>query len=240
MNIALYGDSFATSHITDNPNSWYSILSKRLDAKLTNYGYGGTSVYYTYNIFLKNYHKYDLNVVLITEPTRYTKKSELPNIQFIPNLSNLEWAKTNLKDITLEQEEFARDLEGWYKVNDETFMQDMAELMIQDMKNKFLNTIVFPCFKNSFKQSRYESMNMDNTICLYALHEYQTKLLKLENSKFAAMNEVKKNMCAHMGPELNEFFANVMYQGLVNTKWSFEGLDNVKLQHPTSFYYEMD
>lgn len=239
MKIALYGDSFGTSHISTNPNSWYRILARRLDAKLTNYAYGGTSVYWTYNTFLQNYHKYDLNLVLITEPTRYTKKSELPNVQFIPNLSNLEWAKANLSDMTIEQEEFARDLEGWYKVADEEFMQDMAELMIQSMKDKFLNTIVFPCFKTSFTQYRYDSMNMKNNICLYSLYEYQIKSLNIKDSRFAAMQEVRENMCAHLGPELNEFLANVMYEGLVNTKWSFEGLENVKIQNPITFYYEV-
>lgn len=240
MKIGLYGDSFATSHIPDNPNSWYRILADRYNAELTTYAYGGTSVYWTYNNFLENYHKHDLNLVLITEPNRYTKKSVLPNAQYIPNLSNLELARSNLPNMTYEQKEFARDLEGWYKVSDEDFMQDMTDLMIQDMKSRFLNTIVFPCFSNSFTQDRNKSMNMDNDVYLYKLCEYQTQQLKISDSKFSAMQEVKDTMCAHLGPELNKFLADVMYEGLLNTRWSFAGLENIKLQHPVTYYYEMD
>lgn len=240
MKIGLYGDSFATSHFDDNPNSWYSILANRLNAELTNYAYGGTSVYWSYNNFLENYHEHDLNIVLITDPNRYTKESVLPNVNYIPNLSNLEWAKSNLPDITPEQEEAARDLEGWYKLSDDKFMQDMAELMIRDMQSRFLNTIVFPCFNSSFTSDRRNSMNLKHNVCLYTLCEYQTKLLKIKDTKFSAMNEVRENMCAHLGPELNKFLADVMYEGLVNANWSFDGLENVKLEHSIDYYYSVD
>lgn len=238
MKIGIYGDSFATSHIEHNPNSWYRILATRLNAELTNYAYGGTSVYWTYNNFLENHDKHDLNIVLVTEPNRYTKKSVLPNVQYIPNLSNLEWAKTNLEDITDEQEILARDLEGWYKMCDEDFMLSMSDLMISHMEQLSSNAIFYPCFSNSFTKERFAKNGLIN-MQLFLLYVHQSRQLGIEN-EYSAMNEVREHMCAHLGPELNKFFADVMYEGITNNIWSFNGLENVKMNHPLNFYYDMD
>ena len=239
MKIAIYGDSFATSHLPQNPNSWYRLLAGRLNADIETYAYGGTSVYWTYNNFLDNYAKYDLNIVLITDPCRYTKKSILPNIQYIPNISNLAWAKSQIENITPEQEISIRDLEGWYMMSDETFMRDMTELMIRDMKTTFLNTIVYPCFRQSFTDSRLAQMGITNEMCMYKLYEFQCNQLKIGDIEDNAMNEQLDTMCCHLGPELNKFFADVMYNGIVNGIWSFDGLETVRLQHPIDFYYKV-
>lgn len=78
MSLGIFGDSFAD----DNENilqgvkrtSWLVELSRKLDLKLENHGYPGTSLWYSYKKFLENY-KDKTNIVFV-----YTEHNRWPSL----------------------------------------------------------------------------------------------------------------------------------------------------------------
>lgn len=81
MNVAIYGDSFGYEELLFNeyhPNiehigkSWVTYL--RSNYNITNFSKPASDLYYSYNLFLQNYKKYDKNIFLITAPGRLSIK----------------------------------------------------------------------------------------------------------------------------------------------------------------------
>lgn len=65
--IGIYGDSFAQDILEQ---SWTNQLRFMLNCNVTSYGFSGTSLIYSYNKFLNNYLNHDLNIFILTDPTR--------------------------------------------------------------------------------------------------------------------------------------------------------------------------
>ena len=83
MKIAIYGDSFGNSMIETSIESkdqdtrgkaWVELLADNYD--VTNFCYPGSSLFYSYQLFLKNNQKFDYNIFLVTEPNRITLPDE--------------------------------------------------------------------------------------------------------------------------------------------------------------------
>jgi hypothetical protein len=76
VRIGIYGDSFADTTENDSQIfAWFNLLPEYLPNCTTeSYGLGGTSVYFSYNEFLRTYKNFDYVIFLVTTPNRYTKK----------------------------------------------------------------------------------------------------------------------------------------------------------------------
>ena len=71
--IAIYGDSFAVS-ARELETSWFSILAKKFNCAVDNYGENGASLYSTYKLLKENYDRYDMSLFLVTHPNRFPTK----------------------------------------------------------------------------------------------------------------------------------------------------------------------
>lgn len=73
MKIAIYGDSYACMCPTDTKLNdqlpWFKLLNDHAD--ITNYSVGGSSLHYSYKMFLEHKNKYDKNIVLGSFIGRY-------------------------------------------------------------------------------------------------------------------------------------------------------------------------
>jgi hypothetical protein len=65
--IGIYGDSFAQDILEI---SWVNQLRLMLNCNVICYGLRGTSLIYSYSKFLNNYSKHDLNIFVLTDPSR--------------------------------------------------------------------------------------------------------------------------------------------------------------------------
>jgi hypothetical protein len=65
--VGVYGDSFAVEVVKD---SWVDKLRTKLNCDVTSYGLSGSSLVYSYSKFMKNYATHDLNIFVLTDPTR--------------------------------------------------------------------------------------------------------------------------------------------------------------------------
>ena len=72
--LGLFGDSFGCGfQETDPPYlvSWPDLIAKHLNLKLYNYSYPGTSIWYSYKLFLETYKKFSTIVFIYSEVSRW-------------------------------------------------------------------------------------------------------------------------------------------------------------------------
>jgi len=72
MKIAIYGDSYGSHWINNIPGdkidrglSWPELLAK--EHQVTNFSQGASSLFFSYQHFIKNHHNYDYNIFLVTQ-----------------------------------------------------------------------------------------------------------------------------------------------------------------------------
>jgi hypothetical protein len=75
MKIAIYGDSYGNHWIDNLPNDtanrgscWIELLSE--NHQVTNFSQGASSLFFSYQHFIKNHHNYDYNIFLVTQLNR--------------------------------------------------------------------------------------------------------------------------------------------------------------------------
>jgi len=79
--IAIYGDSFGNMRLEnfqgdlrDRGLGWPEWLEKKY--QVTNFAQSGSSLFYSYKLFLENNKDFDYNIFLVTEPNRITIPKE--------------------------------------------------------------------------------------------------------------------------------------------------------------------
>ena len=72
MKISIFGDSFADPFNNSiEAVSWTKLLKEKSnDYEITNFAYGGTSLWWSYELFLKNYEKFDTIIFAVTHAGR--------------------------------------------------------------------------------------------------------------------------------------------------------------------------
>jgi len=215
-NIGVYGDSFTGGGIDTvaKENHWSSLLQKHFNCELTNYGAAGSSIYYSYVKFKKNFHKHDLNIFLITEPSRYPSVVNVSgNELHFPNLSTLDWFDEN--DFIQPRK---NDLIGWYLASDPTYLEEMASLMIDKVSKLDTECLIIPSFPN-LPQEILDIISAD-TPRLYELYDHQCKLLDIDGVEFAT--KYKENfeiMIGHLVPEYNQLVFDCIKHKLDTGVW---------------------
>ena len=236
MNIGIYGDSFAQANHPDLAICWYKLLAERLDGVCYNYGKPGSSVYFSYKEFIKSCNRYDLNIFLVSRPGRFPEEIILSNKRtyYISSLDNLTRLKNNVK--LSEDDEFTlNNLTGWFNSPHSSFDNDMADLMIDKIETLHDNTIIVPCFKNSFRPDRYIKYKLNaNTNTMHSMMIRQFDLLGIDQQIMPIETEI---ICGHLGPEWNKFFAQVLYTKIITGNWDYTGFYDVKMEHPINYYY---
>jgi hypothetical protein len=70
MKIAVFGDSYAELPIQKYYNGWLSLMSE-YGSDITNFAMPGTSIFWSYEHFIKNYKKFDYIIFCHSSPQRY-------------------------------------------------------------------------------------------------------------------------------------------------------------------------
>jgi hypothetical protein len=147
MKIGVFGDSYA-EHTAANPAhlEWWQYVQQCPNIEIDNYGFGGSSLYYTWKQFHTHQHKYDKVIVCLTKPNRL----------WMPHLPK-DWQSEHvhaldaLKHRTFKNPYAARimknALTSYYKyiVNLEE-QQDIWKLQIADIKRTRPDGLYLACF----------------------------------------------------------------------------------------------
>lgn len=219
--IGIFGDSF--TGITNSPGfkyHWATLLSQYYDFDLQNYGLPGSSVYYTFREFKKNYSFHDINIVLISEPGRYVgevnRKSDGQSL-FVPNLNCLiDW-----RDDIFHPD--PKHLEGWFLCSDDQYNTDMTDLMVQGMQQLDPKAIFIPCFPNSISQELRQTLKLSKDDSLYSLQEFQANYFSTHiHNIVGEYAENHEFLSGHFIPELNEFIFQSILKKISTGIWDWK------------------
>lgn len=245
MKIAIYGDSFAAHHADinrdrdgqrierDNGKGWPEILADQHEVQ--NFGESGTAFMFSYELFLKNYKNFDLNIFVPTVPSRLYVKA-LDGI-LVFGLGYLDFQLDRLKkipfydrrDTHLEILKSVRVyLELWV---DDDIQRHIQHGLINNLWNLAPNTLIVPGFEDSIEQTTFN---------LQELARYELSLIDKDAfSKFNIENMLCKRKC-HFSEENNKVIAKHMLSCIESGEKIFV-LDKSEILKPSrefSFYVE--
>jgi hypothetical protein len=143
MKIAIYGDSYAKMpREKDGRKSWVDYLSEEFD--VTNYGYAGSNLAFSYQHFLENHKKYEVNIFLVTTYGRLYV-SELSSVG--KGIAGLPTVEYQLKYCTNPNDRKILQVAHDYYLYLENVQQQkiMHVAMVKDIL-RHADTIVIPCF----------------------------------------------------------------------------------------------
>jgi len=227
MNIGLYGDSFSTSHQPAKHFAWYNLLAEKLGGKVYNYinhmdgesyGLGASSTYWSYKRFLKYHHLHDINIFIASNPTKYPKLLNLRgdgNLCPLSGINSLEWYIHDER-VTDEGRDTLEKIKSWYLVNDEEFMWDAHELMLQDIERttqKPLYILSSECGGISLNEERRKKNNIN--FGLWDVAFLAQKSLGCYGMN-CTLNERQTMIAAHLPEETSVVFADLMYDYIVH------------------------
>lgn len=238
--IAIYGDSFGDGYALEghhgavNIASWWpSILASKMQVhSLYNFCAGGSPFLHTYKNFLGNYKNFEINIVLVTEPFRYTKRITLPSIYpkskyHASNVGQLEFYKKTY-DLLQFEIDIIDELIAWHMAKDRDYIAISHNLMIDHIKRISPETIIIPCFNHS----------TDVPHGLHEFVEYQYKSLGISDyDEFSKYDERKDVMSCHFTPDMNRIVADRVFNGITTGNWDWSN-PNMQHEHPLEYYYE--
>jgi hypothetical protein len=210
--------------------SWVEHLQKTHEVE--NFARGGTGFRWSYELYLENQHKFDYNIVVVSDPGRLWIKSldshpKVPNIHFF----NQDRFRHNLKDAVGRNDELFGILDAiqiWmHKCRDEQWELHLHNLMVKNIVQNYSNTLLIPGFINSIEG--YEGNLTD-------IQSWE--ILQLDPDFYADTIDCKRK--CHLTEENNEILFNLVVDA-INKKEKILNLNIIFFKKPTKnidFYIE--
>jgi hypothetical protein len=242
QSIGIFGDSYARNSLDGiNSKCWNYLLAKKIGVKTyDNYGYGGTSFYYTYNNFLDHHEKYDIVVVAVTDPSRFHSIISLPSLGERKVIStvgvrNIESIITNDK-LTNPEKQLLTQIKDWYLVNSLEYVDDVQDLMINESIRLRPDAIIIPCFGTSFSRKMHKQMKLTHLQNLYQMTMIQAKSLGIDLLENKWEENAEAVHC-HFTDEMYQVLAELVYNKYVTGEWNWNIPEFIAHEKPLEYYY---
>lgn len=211
MKVAVFGDSFADV-LPNNPTpNWVQNLSSKYD--ITNFARGGSSLFYSLNLFEKNNHNYDKIVFVVTNPGRLV----LPAWPCFDNIYHRMIpgplvAKNRIEDFSNVNSEIDSKLKNqllvWQAALDyfkyvqfQEFDTYVHNLMFDQITKHRPDTIIIPSFQTSHH-------SFANKNCMIDIQTKEDNAWGIEEYSFRDIRN------SHMTLKNNEIFAEKVCEWL--------------------------
>ena len=218
--LGIFGDSFADIGTAIHPvpgEPWISILPNLLQLDFTNHALCGTSIWWSFNNFLKHYKDYSHVVFVYSQHNRWHSLQKEYKTRH-----NITVNKLSLSTVDKEQYDVAKILFDAYPItNSEEF-----DIYVYQ---KIFNDVNQLCFDNNIKLINFMPFD-DGTLidysrrvgfCIYnavSLHQFeQQRLTHSEQEQFINMIYSGDMRHCHMNWKNNKLVADRMYENLNNT-----------------------
>lgn len=227
MNIAIFGDSFADMSSGYNTNEyrmpWMMWIEKLSEHKVTNFGLSGTSVWFSYKKFLKNFLNYDVIIFCYSNHERWFNINNREGLSFIVSRDQLSVVSPN--DVKLIE-----------------LLVEARPHIYDEQLNKFVFQSVFDsvnklCKENdrilinllNFEENFNMKLNIDiskssGTVLTNISGVAQTeknlaagKIINGKNVKNLILTECDFRFC-HLNTHNNKVLANIILENLSNPK----------------------
>lgn len=241
LKVGIFGDSYADPirHGHDNFRElddigWPNLLQNNYEVGL--HALAGSSIYYSYQEFLKHHEKYDKIVFVVTDPIRWVKgykliKGEDREIH-LSNYSTVEnWLQSN-PEIRVEDRSILEALKGYYLfLVDDPSCQVMANLMLNHMRQLRPDIILIPIARNLLN---IDTVGFDTYLDLF--HIDMGLETSLNHNKFLQKNYEYRLAC-HLSKEMNIVVANDVTNALEIGKWNPLIPKPIKHPHGVDYYW---
>ena len=228
--LGIFGDSFADPDVGD-PDlellAWPNLLRKHYD--VTNYGVGGSSVWYSYNQFIQHHHRYKQVIFLETYGGRLqTSILETEDSNYVvTNINQLDEVREYIQHANLLTYEVERRLEAaklWYiYLYNQQQDTELNRLMIEEVQRVRPDVILV---SNDWISS------MRLTMC----HSFKDPNLE---TYYRQNLLTELAVVCHWPVEYNQVIADYMIQSLEQGQTILPPADQaVSLPHPWTHYWK--
>ena len=239
--IGIYGDSWADpNHGHDyNPSLANAAWCRRLNANI--YAKGGSSIYFSYQLFMQTHERYEKVIFVATNPGRWHLPIKAEGQEFHLNaLGTVKWfreqgyKKSNLT-MTIELDSQLRALEQFYlELLDFDTDQNICSLMIERIMAVRPDTVLVMSHSTGWFNDWSLLDKYYMPMCESFGVEYKNKVI----SNYGVMPHTEKNLVCHMTAETNEIVYNHMLDRLKYGTWPNEPFT---IQHtkPPEYYWNI-
>jgi hypothetical protein len=215
MKIGVFGDSFADEKVYEKlpGKSWVEYLRSDHDHNVTSYGKIGTSIYYSYDLFLGWNHHYDKVIFVCTDLGRITlphyieTKQDYDWVRHIPNVNTAEshLDPDRLKYHTLDSVAATKAAIEYFKyLYDPGKEQTIQNLILNDILARRPDTIIMYLHK---EQSPWQHKDMVGLIDISAkelrAHGYEDVPMELDKRKCHISEANNKRLAEKVNGWLN-------------------------------------
>ena len=243
LKVGIFGDSYSDPirHGHDNFREldelgWPNLLKRKYEIGL--HAIAGSSVFYSYQEFLKYHEKYDKIVFGVTDPIRWIKGYTLRDYRPVDkqmhfsNYGTVEnWLQTNpVEDI--EERAILEALKSYYLyLVDDPYCHSMAHLMLNHMKQLRPDIILIPIAQNLLKLNAVGFAEY-----LDVFHD-EMNIGRINYANFLKKYYEYRLIC-HMSAEMNEVVANDVAIAIESGIWNPPLPNRIKHQHTSDYYWD--
>lgn len=228
MKLGIFGDSYGKCGGYDhNENDWVDFLNLTNKYEITNFSKGGSSLWYSYDLFIKNNKDFDKIIFLITSPHRIFINN--PNCIIHPFQSYNASILINEAE-GKEKEQYQTVINYYELLHDYDKEEYIHRLLVENIKTLRPDTIIYPCFNFSY---------IDD-VGLFEITNFEDKCLGLNSeikNNFYRQGKRDSRKC-HMTEANNKIVADMFLERLNgnNLKINLDTL--VKPEVDLNYYYK--
>lgn len=215
MKLAIFGDSFGDDtgvwpipHSDVGP-SWIEYLRNQ-NIDIDNYSRGGTSLFYSYQKFMRSYQKYDKIIFLITNPGRISVPMDSTIKDFNPGS-----IERHLRNCVNPERKLILNaiLDYFIYVKNDDFDEVVHRLLVEDISNKHNDMLMIPCFDQS---------GIDNQTPLLDISKFEAEFWGIEEIIPQTDPTRQDSRKAHMCEENNLMLGQEMYNWIKTGSFSIK------------------
>lgn len=238
--LGIFGDSYAADyhgHRIQDPDqkyvdkAWVNMFKN--DYTVSVYAKSGSSIYYSYKLFMENHMKHDNIIFIVSGHARY-HDCFLNESMTASNLAHCEMQLKNDLSAVLSQREIDRLIafNHYYKfLQDDSIDMEIARLMVDEVKRTRPDAILVPMeygVSNSlFNKKTY-------------LSEYYHIQFESLSSKVLEWSKVEEIGCyCHLTPEYNQLLYEKMKEALVEGEWTTHTIPLIKHEREFDWYFRL-
>lgn len=226
--LGIFGDSFALSEpyldCVGHRTIWADVLKEKYDVE--NFGRSGSSLYYSYKLFIENHKKFDHIIFIATDPGRIQIPERSLHIshcdsdcdyQFVPSYEQAKKILTEIKHIDRTSTSVQAAKEYMLHIQDYEYETYVQKLIIEDIIKERKDIIVIPAFEWSWHPGPFD-WNLsqieikENNYWNIDHHWFQT----WKGKNYCDVR------CCHMTQENNIIFGNMVLNWLGGSPINFD------------------
>lgn len=240
--IGIYGDSWADPNHghDDNPGLANFAWCNRF-GRADIYAKGGSSIYFSYQLFMQTHEQYDRVIFVATNPGRYylpikvdDREVHLNSLNSTRHFRKEGYKRLNLK-MTAELDSKLLALEQYYlELFDFNTDQQVCSLMIDRIMSVRPDTVLVMAHNAGW----YNDWSLLSKYYMPMCESFGSQYTDKVENNYGIMPYSEKNMVCHMSAETNEIVYNHMLHRLQHGTWP-EEVFSVQHIHSPEYYWNI-